>query len=172
VPLVVFANKEYAPARRATGRRRVRPARYPRRHHPVVRAHPPLQPDRDGVVPLVFERGPRGRRWGSRATKPSHPRLHGIEAASALICEIVGPDGTSSGFRWSAASTPRMSSITSRTAHPAIRAAAPRSVRPRIPRHIYRMGDQLRRTGNSPRSEWPVIAIRLMCGAWDETSAV
>ncbi len=70
------------------GRQGLDPARHPGGHHPVVRAHPSLQPDRHGRGPtllrgghVVADAGPQGQRAGH------HPRpARRVEAAAA-------PDG-------------------------------------------------------------------------------
>ncbi len=79
------------------------PARRARRHRPVLRAHPPLQPGRHGRHPLRFRgrhvlgfAGPEGRRDGHHRRAGNHPpapedagahhlwRRHGEERADPL----------------------------------------------------------------------------------------
>ncbi len=72
VPLVIFAGKEYGSgSSRDWAAKGTEPARRARRHHPVVRAHPSLEPDRHGRAAALLRGGhvladarPQGRRAG------------------------------------------------------------------------------------------------------------
>ena len=58
IPLVVLGGKEYGSGLVARlGGQGHQPARRPRGHHRVVRAHPPLQPDRHGRHPAAVPGG-------------------------------------------------------------------------------------------------------------------
>ena len=136
------------------GRQRLDPARHPRRDHAIVRAHPPLQPDRHGRRPtllrgrsLVADAGAEGQRAGD----DSRPARR-AEAAPAH-------DGRDRGGRRRpearAADLPhrhlRRAGILQERRHPAVRAAPSRGLA------CDKMEFLL--TRHSPRSEWRVICF-------------
>ena len=136
------------------GRQGLDPARHPRGDHAVVRAHPPLQPDRHGRRPtllrgrdLVADAGAEGQRAGHDPRPARRP-----EAAAAH-------DGGDRGGRRRpearAADLPhrhlRRAGILQERRHPAVRPAPSRGV--------DAAGWSLFVTRHSPRSEWRVICF-------------
>ena len=73
-PLVVLAGKEYGRDPRAIGRRRGRVARRPGGDRGELRAHPPLEPDRDGRAAAAVRRRRVGRVPGPDRRGDDHGR--------------------------------------------------------------------------------------------------
>ena len=68
-PLGILAGRSTAPAPRATGRPRGRPCSVSGGGGPLLRAHPPLEPRRNGVCPCQFPDGVSAQSLGLDGTE-------------------------------------------------------------------------------------------------------
>ena len=98
VPLVVLAGKEYGSGSSRLGREGHLAARRPRGDRGELRADPPLEPDRDGVLPLQFPDGESIESWASPVRRPSTSATsrtggedrHGDCASRRRRCHVRG----------------------------------------------------------------------------------
>ena len=120
VPLVVLAGKEYGSgSSRDWAAKGTRAARRPRGDRRELRAHPPLEPDRDGRAAAAV---PDGRDGAVARARPARRRSTSATSTSGEAKTVDGrprdaaraPSRSSSRRR--SASTPRTRSATSRTA--------------------------------------------------------
>ena len=117
------AARSTAPAPRATGRPRAPPARRPGGHRRVLRAHPPLQPDRHGRAPAAVPGGRVGGFAGTgrhrdRSTSPASRRSTRARRRRRCTSRRAKDDDVgrgSSSTRW-CASTPPARPTTTATA--------------------------------------------------------